>query len=94
MMTDRDIVISCAASGAEMSSCRAREFMPSNPVTINADSTVEKAALLMAKEQVHRLPVTDNGKLMGMLSLGDLSLALIDNDKLVADTLRKISMPI
>lgn len=94
MLTDRDIVISCVASGADTSSCLAQDFMTASPVFVRPDSTVEEAALVMAKEQIHRLPVVANGELMGMLSLGDLSLALADNDKLVADTVRKISTPI
>jgi len=94
MITDRDIVISCVAAGRDASACQAKEFMTSNPVSISPDTgIIEEAARIMSKEQVRRLPVLEEGCLMGMLSLGDVAMALQGNDSLVAETLRKISTP-
>jgi CBS domain-containing protein len=93
MITDRDIVISCVAAGMDASACQAKEFMTSNPVSISPDMDVEEAARIMSKEQVRRLPVLEEGCLVGMLSLGDVAMALQGNDSLVAETLRKISTP-
>ncbi len=73
--------------------CRAREFMTSNPITVAPDTSLEEAARIMGQEQIHRLPVVEAGNLAGMISLGDVSLALLGDDSLVADTLRKISTP-
>ncbi len=93
VITDRDIVTCCVAGGNEATKCRAKEIMSFNPVTVNPDTDLEEAARLMGKEQVHRLPVIENGRLVGLVSLGDISIAIMKNDSLVADTLRKISMP-
>lgn len=93
MITDRDIVISCVAASMDASACPAREFMTSKPVTIAPDVDVNEAARIMSKEQVRRLPVVEKGRLVGMLSLGDIAMALQGNDRLVAETLRKISTP-
>lgn len=93
MITDRDIVISCVAAGMDVSTCQAKEFMTSNPLTIAPDMDVEEAARTMSREQVRRLPVVEAGCLVGMLSLGDIATALQGNDGLVAETLRKISTP-
>ncbi len=93
MITDRDIVISCVAANMNASACQVKEFMTSNPVTISPDTDVEEAARIMSREQVRRLPVVEEDCLVGMLSLGDVSMALQANDSLLAQTLRKISTP-
>jgi CBS domain-containing protein len=93
IITDRDIVITCAAMGNSSLDCKAKDFMKKNPKTVSLDTDLEEAAKIMAEEQIRRLPVLGGDRVVGILSLGDLALALRDNDKLVADTLRKISTP-
>lgn len=94
VITDRDLVISCMAADMNPKECKAREFMTSDPITISSDMDIEEAARIMGQEQVHRLPVVEGEKLVGMLSLGDISMALRGNDSLIAETLRKISTPV
>ncbi len=91
IITDRDLVVTCMAAGMEPQKCQAREFMTSNPITIGPDMEIEDAARLMAREQIHRLPVIEDGKIIGMITLGDVSTALTGQDSLVAQTLRRIS---
>jgi CBS domain-containing protein len=93
IITDRDIVVSCIAASMDASACQAKEFMTSKPVTIAPDMDVTEAARIMSKEQVRRLPVVEKGRLVGMLSLGDIAVALQGNDRLIAETLRRISTP-
>ncbi len=93
LITDRDIVITCLAMGNDGNTCKASDFMTKNPRSVMPDMDLEEAARIMANEQVRRLPVTEGNNLVGMLSLGDISQALKGNDKLIADTLRKISTP-
>jgi CBS domain-containing protein len=93
VITDRDMIIGCMAAGMDPTRCKAKEFMTFNPVFVNPDTDIEEAARIMGKEQIHRLPVVDNGKLVGLISLGDVSIALMKNSNLIADTLRRISMP-
>jgi len=93
MITDRDIVVSCVAAGMDATSCKAREFMTSNPIAVTPETDPVEAAKMMAREQVRRLPVVKEGRLVGILSLGDIATALPGNDSLVAETLRRISTP-
>jgi len=93
MITDRDIVVSCVAAGMDATSCKTREFMTSNLIAVTPETDLEEAAKMMAREQVRRLPVVEEGCLVGMLSLGDIATALPGNDSLVAETLRRISTP-
>lgn len=93
VLTDRDLVISCMAADMNPKECKAREFMTSNPITISPEMDLEEAARIMGREQIHRLPVVEKGNLVGMISLGDIAMALSGNDSLVYETLRNISSP-
>ena len=55
---------------------RVKGFMAKNPITIGPDEAVEKAARLMIKHKVNRLPVLKNGKLIGIIARADLIKAL------------------
>lgn len=93
VVTDRDIVIECVASGSNPNDCKVGTFMSSQLLCGTPDMDVTQAARLMAREQVHRLPVVENGRLVGIVSLGDLAIHCRD-DKVVAETLREISTPV
>lgn len=73
LVTDRDIVTRCLASGRTPEKTAVKEVMTGTVVTARADMDTALAAGLMGREQIRRLPVTENGRLCGMVSLGDLS---------------------
>lgn len=73
LVTDRDIVLRCVAAEKEPNKTAVREIMTRRVLSASPEDDLEEAARLMAKEQVRRLPVTEAGKLVGLLSLGDLS---------------------
>lgn len=73
MITDRDIVLRCVASDRNPEKVPVRHIMTSRVVTVNSEMSLSAAAEKMAREQVRRLPVEEQGRLCGMLSLGDLA---------------------
>ena len=73
LVTDRDIVTRCLASGRAPEKTMVKDVMTGTVVTARADMNTALAASLMGREQIRRLPVTENGRLCGMVSLGDLS---------------------
>lgn len=91
IITDRDIVIRCVASGNTSCDCKVGDVMTSSTKTASADWTVNQALEVMAKDQVRRLPVTENGKLTGIVSLGDIARQRQNPE--VAKTLCEISLP-
>ncbi len=93
LITDRDIAIECVASGSNPRECKVSNFMSSELLSGSPDMDVVEAARLMGAEQVHRLPVVENGRLVGMVSLGDLAIHCND-DKVVANLIREISTPV
>ena len=74
MITDRDIVTRCLAAGKSPQTTSVREVMTSRVYVARPDMDAALAAGLMGREQIRRLPVMENGRLCGMVSLGDLAI--------------------
>lgn len=73
VLTDRDIVTRCLASGRRAEETPVRGIMTNQVVSVSPETDVSAAASLMARQQVRRLPVVRDGEICGMVSLGDLS---------------------
>lgn len=73
MLTDRDLVTRCMASGRPTGITKVRDVMTGRVISAGPDMDVGAAAHLMGREQVRRLPVVENGRLCGMVTLGDLA---------------------
>ena len=73
MLTDRDVVTRCVASGLDPAKTAVRQIMSGQVQCINPEMDAGVAAHLMGTQQIRRLPVVENGKLCGMVSLGDLA---------------------
>ena len=73
MVTDRDLVTRCLAAGKSPQTTSVREVMTTKIYVGRPDMEVSLAAGLMGREQIRRLPVMENGRLCGLVSLGDLA---------------------
>ncbi|MDD5864766.1 MAG: CBS domain-containing protein [Firmicutes bacterium] len=74
LITDRDIVTRCLAAGRSPATTTVRDVMTVKVISARPDMEANLAAGLMGREQIRRLPVMENGKLCGMVSLGDLAM--------------------
>jgi CBS domain-containing protein len=93
VITDRDIAVECVATGNNPIDCLVRDYMTATPITIGPDEDTDEAYELMGREQVRRLCVMDDGKLIGIISLGDLAVQALDA-QILARTLARISQPV
>ncbi len=92
IVTDRDIAVRAAASGRDPTELPVRSSMSKHPVTGKPEWNLDQVAKTMSKHQIRRLPIVENGMLVGIISLGDL--ALRNNQrKQVAHSLKNISEP-
>ncbi len=73
VVTDRDLVTRCLALGKNPGKTKVREVMTNRVVSATSDMETGTAAHLMGREQVRRLPIVENGRLCGMISLADLA---------------------
>ena len=73
IVTDRDIVLRCIAAEEDPAQTPVREIMTRGCYTVSPEDDCRQATRIMAARQIRRLPVVEGGKLVGMLSLGDLA---------------------
>lgn len=81
IVTDWDIVLRAIAQNKDPQKVQAGEIMTDNPLTIAPDGDAHEAARIMSENQIRRLPVVEQGNLVGMLSLGDLAVVNIHVDE-------------
>jgi CBS domain-containing protein len=89
MVTDRDIVIRAVAEGAKLDG-PVRGIVSPDVVCATPEMSTRDASKLMAEHQVRRLPVVENDRLVGIVSLGDLAVKE-GRDSRTGDTLEDIS---
>lgn len=89
IVTDRDIVVRCIAEGDDPREVAADEIISSDLQTVKPDDDLETARQLMSQRQIRRLPVVEKGRLVGIISLGDLAVKADEED--AAETLEGVS---
>jgi CBS domain-containing protein len=72
LVTDRDICMAAYTKGVPLWDIFVRDVMSKVVHTARPEDSIESAIALMRKNKVRRVPVTDGGRVVGMLSLGDL----------------------
>jgi CBS domain-containing protein len=73
VVTDRDIAIRLVAEGKNPESTSVQEIHSSEPVTAGPDQDLDEVLEEMARHQVRRVPVVDNGRLIGIVAQADVS---------------------
>ena len=95
MITDRDLVLRALAKAMSdpsiLTTLTAKDIMTLHPITVPPDMSSHDAALLFSSHGIRRLPVIENEKLVGMLSLGDLASRPVCIDE-AGDVLSAISL--
>lgn len=90
-LTDRDITVRAVAGGAAPTA-PVVEFITRDAWTVKADDDLKTVLDLMGARQIRRAPVVDkDGRLVGVVSLGDLSTRV--KEKYAGETLEDISRP-
>jgi CBS domain-containing protein len=89
IITDRDIVVRAVADGSQLNR-PVRDIVSGDIICVTPEMSTHEAADLMSEHQVRRLPVIENDRLVGIVSLGDLAVKEA-RDKRIGDTLEHIS---
>jgi CBS domain-containing protein len=74
IVTDRDIVVRAAAEARDLATTRLTDICSHELTTLAPTDTVEHAVQIMRTKAIRRLPVVENGKPVGIVSLGDLAI--------------------
>ena len=89
ILTDRDIVVRAVAEDGQLNR-PVRDIVTSGILSASPDMSTREAAELMSEHQIRRLPVVENERLVGIVSLGDLAVKE-GRDSRVGDALQHIS---
>ena len=73
MVTDRDIVLRCIAAEEDPAQTLVRDIMTRGCTAVSPRDDCREATRLMSVQQVRRLPVVEDGRLVGIVSLADLA---------------------
>ncbi len=73
MVTDRDIVLRCVAAEEDPAQTPVRDIMTRGCASIPPTADCREATRLMSEQQVRRLPVVEEGRVVGIVSLADLA---------------------
>ncbi|MDD2877339.1 MAG: CBS domain-containing protein [Acidiphilium sp.] len=78
MLSERDVVRSLASNGFATMEMLASQLMTRAPTTANPTTTIFEAETLMTDGRFRHLPIVDGGKLIGVVSIGDVVKGLMD----------------
>src|SRR4051794_28116439 len=85
IVTDRDITVRIVADGRDVSSATVADAATTiDLTTVGPDTSVDQAAQLMRQNAIRRLPIVENDRAVGILSIGDLAMER-DTDSALAD---------
>jgi CBS domain-containing protein len=84
ILTDRDIVVRAVAEGRDPSSTKVADVATRDVKTLTPDSSVDDAIKLVREQNVRRIPVVEDGRPAGIVSIGDLAIER-DTDSALAD---------
>ena len=91
LITDRDIVVRGLAEGKDLGNVNVSELMTKSVRSVREDATVNEAIELMSRADIRRVAVVNNNdELVGIVSLGDISINT-DKDNKVGKAVESIS---
>ena len=88
IISERDVVRGLLLLGAEVLSHSVSDLMTTDVVTCNADDHVAGVMAMMSERRIRHIPVVDDGKLAGIISIGDIVKLRLDEVQAEADAMR------
>ena len=89
MLSERDIVTGIAQQGSDCLDLRARDLMTPEVITCQPNDNVTQVMSIMTDHRIRHLPVVDEGKLVGIISIGDVVKQRLAEVESEADQLRE-----
>lgn len=87
IFTERDYARKVILKGKASKETLLRDIMSEHPVTVTPDTTVEGCMSLMTDRFIRHLPVIEDKKLIGLVSIGDIVKYIIEEQKLIIEDL-------
>lgn len=88
IVSERDLVRALAAQGAKALEVEARQLMTRDVVTCDPDDSIDEVMQTMTNGRFRHLPVVRHGELLGLISIGDVVKARLEEAKLETEALK------
>ena len=72
IVTERDVLEDVVAAGKSADEVKILDIMSPNIITVSPEKTLEEAANIMTENKIKKLPVVENGRLVGIIAASDL----------------------
>jgi len=92
IVTDRDLALQALTGQADPRQTPIHKYMSTKVITGESSWSLEQVAKIMAKHQIRRLPIVQDGQLVGIVSLGDVARQEVRKD-VITKSLQAISKP-
>jgi CBS domain-containing protein len=89
IFTERDYARKLILKGKSSKDTLIRELMTPNPFTVSPENSIEDCMQMMVNKHIRHLPVVEDGKLVGMVSIGDVVRTIIDEQKSIIQHLEQ-----
>jgi CBS domain-containing protein len=87
IFSERDYARKLILKGKASKETFIREVMTENPITVTLDTSIEECMQLITDKKIRHLPVMENNKLVGLISVGDVVKFIIEEQKFIIDSL-------
>jgi CBS domain-containing protein len=89
IFTERDYARKLILKGKSSKETLIREVMTERPITVNLDTSIEDCMKIMSDKKIRHLPVMENEKLTGVISVGDVVKFIIEEQKFIIENLEQ-----
>jgi CBS domain-containing protein len=88
IFTERDVLRRVVGAGVDPKQSVVAEVMTAGVITISPEATIEETMVLFTEKRCRHLPVVDNGRLVGTISIGDVTRWMADAHQAEAEHLK------
>jgi CBS domain-containing protein len=88
IFTERDVLRRVVGDGLDPKVMRVADVMTSNLITVSPETTIEQIMIMFAEKHCRHLPVLSNGRLVGLISIGDISRWMAETNRAEAEHLK------
>jgi CBS domain-containing protein len=89
IVSERDYARKIVLHGRSSSDTSARDIMTTDVVTVGPNYTVERCMQIVTERRIRHLPVVEDGQVVGVISIGDLVKAVIEDQQVELDQLQR-----
>jgi len=89
IFTERDYARKVVLKGKTSKETRIDEIMTRDLITVSPENPIEEAMKIMSTKHIRHLPVIENGRLVGIVSIGDVVKYIIDEQQFIIGNLQQ-----